>query len=201
MKEIFTNLVMNRQWDPNVPCGSGSSFDYTRLLRTTLPEFLNKHNISSMLDAPCGDHSWMSLIEFPTEFVYIGGDIVDPMIEQNRVQWPSKDFRVLDLTQDSLPKVDLLFCRDCLFHLSEADLVKVFDNILSSSVKYVMTTSYIPGNDNNSNIQTGGFRPINLRKPPFNLPRPIDSLDDGPVNQVIRQMCLWNKNDFSQALK
>jgi hypothetical protein len=201
MKDIFTDIVKNRKWDQSVPCGSGSSLDYTKKLRETLPSFLVKHRIQSMIDAPCGDHSWMSLVEFPENFQYIGGDIVEFMIDSNQTTWPERDFRVFDLTQDTLPDVDLLFCRDCLFHLSENDLVKVFDNVLSSNVKYIMTTSYLPAHSQNNDIGTGGFRPINLEKAPFSLPEPIDGLDDGPANAVIRRMCLWNKNDLNKALK
>jgi hypothetical protein len=200
MKDVFTNIIKNHEWR-DVPCGSGSTLEYTLLLRSTLPKFLNKHGINSMIDAPCGDYSWMNLVEFPDNFQYIGGDIVEFMIESNQLTWPKKDFRVFDLTQDKLPNVDLLFCRDCLFHLSENDILKVFDNMLSSSVKYLMTTSYLPANYDNCNIKTGGFRPINLEKAPFNLPTPIDSLDDGPANDLIRRMCLWNKNDLINALK
>ena len=200
MKDIFTDIVKNHRWC-DVPCGSGSTLEYTKLLRDTLPDFLIKHHIQSMLDAPCGDHSWMSLVDFPAGFRYIGGDIVEFMIESNQTAWPEKDFRVFDLTQDALPTVDLLFCRDCLFHLSEADLVKVFDNVTSSSVKYIMTTSYLPGHFDNQNIGTGEFRPINLEQHPFNLSGPIDSLDDGPVGGVIRRMCLWNTTDLTKAFK
>jgi hypothetical protein len=201
MKDIFTNIIKYRQWDPAVPCGSGSSLPYTEQLRETLPTFLVKHRIESMADIPCGDFSWMSQVDFPENFRYIGGDIVNFLIRKNQRKWPDKDFRVFDLTQDTLPDVDLLFCRDCLFHLSKNDIAKVFDNVLASNVKYVMTTSYLPGHSDNRDIVTGGFRPINLEEKPFNLPRAIDSLDDGPVGNITRRMCLWNKNDVRTALK
>jgi hypothetical protein len=201
MKNIFTDIVSNRRWDPSVPCGSGSSLEYTLLLRQALPKFLARHQINSMIDVPCGDFSWMSLVPFAPEFQYIGGDIVEFMIENNQKTWPQKQFRVFDLTQDALPDVDLLFCRDCLFHLSEHDLSQVFDNIRSSNVKYVMTTSYISGHFNNHNIVTGGFRPISLEHTPFNLPAPLDSLEDGPTGAVVRKMCLWKRQDFDTVFK
>jgi hypothetical protein len=199
MKDIFTNIIANRRWDRNVPCGSGSSIENTQLLRDALPEFLNKHHIRSMFDAPCGDHSWMSLVEFPENVSYIGGDIVDFLIEQNQTTWLNKEFRVFDITTDPLPDVDLLFCRDCLIHLSDDDLAKVFDNIVSSNVKYVMTTSYYESDSDNQNIKTGHFRQLNLEQAPFELPPPVDFLDDGAPHR--RKMCLWNKNDFSKAFK
>jgi len=201
MKDIFTNIIKNRHW-LDVPCGSGSTLEYTKLLRDTLPDFLIRHNITSMLDAPCGDFSWMSLVEFPPEFRYLGGDIVNFMVEDNQSKYPNREFRVFDLTTDTLPNVDMLFCRDCLFHLSEDDIKKVFDNVLASNVKYIMTTSYIDSiGYSNQNIQTGAFREINLEKAPFNLPEPIDSLDDGPMGRIERRLCLWNVQDLQQAFK
>ena len=201
MKDIFTNIIKNRHW-LDVPCGSGSTLEYTKLLRDTLPDFLIRHNITSMLDAPCGDFSWMSLVEFPPEFRYLGGDIVNFMVEDNQSKYPNREFRVFDLTTDTLPNVDMLFCRDCLFHLSEDDIKKVFDNVLASNVKYIMTTSYIDSiGYSNQNIQTGAFREINLEKAPFNLPAPIDLLDDGPMGRIERRLCLWNVQDLQQAFK
>ena len=200
MKDIFTNIIKNHSW-LDVPCGTGSTMEHTQQLRENLVNFLSNHNINSMFDAPCGDYSWMSLVKFSDNFQYIGGDIVEFMIEANQTKWPEKDFRVFDLTNDVLPNVDLLFCRDCLIHLSNDDLVKVFDNLLSSSVKYIMTTSYRPGHFDNCNIRTGQFRPINLESHPFNLPNPVDYLNDGLAKNANRRMCLWNITDLTKAFK
>lgn len=199
MKEIFTEIIQHRRW-LEVPCGSGSTLGFTQLLRDALPDFLIKHNINSMLDAPCGDFSWMSLVDFPKNFLYQGGDIVEFMVTENQYKYPDIDFKVFDLTQDSFPNVDMLFCRDCLFHLCESDIKKVFDNLLGSSVKYIMTTSYM-SNYSNHDISTGDFRPINLEQAPFDLPSPIDALDDGLPGEVVRRLCLWNVQDLQQAFK
>jgi hypothetical protein len=196
MKDIFTNIIKNKRWPGT--CGTGSFLENTEPLRNALPDFLNKYQIHSMFDAPCGNYSWMSLVKFSENFTYIGGDIVDSLIEQNQITWPNQKFLVFDLTQDPLPDVDLLFCRDCLIHLSNKDLIKVFDNILSSNVKYVMTTSY-PDTFENIDIQTGQFQQLNLEKHPFCMPSPVDFIKDGPPHN--RNMCLWNKDDFFIASK
>ena len=67
MKDIFEDIIKNRRWR-EVLCGSGSTIHYTKTLRESLVGFLQKHNINSMFDAPCGDYSWMSLVEFPDNF-------------------------------------------------------------------------------------------------------------------------------------
>lgn len=197
MKEVFESIIRHRRW-MDVTCGSGSTMKYTEKLRGQLPAFLEKYNITSMLDAPCGDYSWMSNTALPAGLKYTGGDIVAFMIEGNRERHPGVDFRVIDLSQDALPDVDLLFCRDCLFHLAEADIRKVFSNIARSNIRWVLTTTYYPQYASNQDITTGDFRPIDLLQAPFNLPDPVDSLDDGVEGNVLRKMALWPREVFAQ---
>lgn len=194
MKDIFSDIIRNHRWR-DVVCGSGSTLAYTESLRQQLPRFLRRHGISSMLDLPCGDHSWMSLVEFPGDFQYIGADIVDFMIEANRDLYPDREFLVMDLCADPLPPVDLLFCRDCLFHLSEKDIRRAVDNIQRSNIKYIMTTTYVYGN--NRDIRTGEFRELDLRLSPYNLPESRDWIDDsGDGKHGQRIMALWSREDF-----
>jgi hypothetical protein len=138
------------------------------------------------LDAPCGDYSWMSLVDWPNNITYMGADIVDSLIDNNRKKYPKKVFKILDLSKDPLPTVDLLFCRDCLFHFSYRDLIKTFKNIYQSEIKYVMFTSYQFGD--NRDIDTGDFRELMLERDPINLPEPIDLIAESPLN---RNLCLW----------
>lgn len=197
MKEVFERIIRDHLW-MDVPCGTGSTLEYTQLLRDTLPDFLARHNITSMLDAPCGDHSWMSLIDFPKNFKYIGGDIVEFMIQENRRLYPNREFKVLDICQDPLPQVDLLFCRDCLFHLSYADIKRAFDNIANSNISWIMTTTYYTEHSRNVDIETGGFRPIDLLSAPFDLPAPVDALPDGIPGKIVRKLALWPREVFAR---
>jgi hypothetical protein len=147
-----------------------------------------------MFDAPCGDYTWMSTIDFPTNFKYIGGDIVDSLINSNQKKYPGVDFITFDLTTDPIPEVDVLFCRACLIHLSNDDIKKVIDNVNRSKVKYILTTTY-PATNNNRDIRVGDFRPINLSTTPFNLPSPIDNIDDSsPHDNMV--MSLWSADQF-----
>lgn len=189
MKDIFTKIIKEHHW-MEVPCGSGSTLNYTAPLRESLPALLSKHNINSMLDLPCGDYSWMSLVKFPSGFQYIGADIVEFMIEDNQKKYPGKDFRVLDLCQDPLPSADVLFCRDCLFHLSYQDIQRAFENIKSSNIKYLLTTTY--DEQYNKDIVTGDFRPINLCTHPFDLPQPIERISDWIHGHQPRFLALWS---------
>ena len=60
------------------------------------------------------------------EYEYIGADIVTELIKINNDKFKTthNKFIDLDLTTGKLPKVDLIFCRDCLVHLCNEDIFK-----------------------------------------------------------------------------
>jgi hypothetical protein len=71
-----------------------------------------------------------------------------------------------------LPQADLVLCRDCLVHLSEQNVFAAIANFKQSGSRFVLTTTFYalaenPGGD------TGGWRPINLQRPPFSFPQPM----------------------------
>ena len=85
---------------------------------------------------------------------------------------------LLDLTRDPLPKADLLFSRDCLVHLSFADVRRALGGVLRSGIPYLLTTTF-PGGASNEDIVTGDWRPLDLERPPFSFPRPLRLIEEG----------------------
>lgn len=194
MQDIFKKIIDSRAWQ-HTRCGTGSTLLNTEMLREQLPAFLLKHNIKSMLDAPCGDHSWMQYVEFDKDFKYVGADVVEFLIKHNKETYPNKEFVQLDLTVSDLPDVDLLFCRDCLIHFSQQDVKRALKNIARSSIKYVMFTNH-PTVDRERDIPTGHYRPINFMLEPFCFDEPVDIIEDRYreyLNKEVapRNMSLW----------
>jgi hypothetical protein len=109
-----------------------------------------------------------------SNIIYMGGDIVKKMIDINsqRYQGENITFKILDITKDNLPKVDMIFCKDCLQHLSFDNVWKALINFKKSGSKYLLVQSY-PLTWRNWDIPDGSYRPLNLRIKPFNLPKPI----------------------------
>ena len=72
----------------------------------------------------------MKEVQFPENMNYVGGDIVPQIIERLRGAYRRGDrnFILLDITRDDLPEADLWLCRDCLAHLSYADVRKALEN-------------------------------------------------------------------------
>lgn len=183
IKEKFTEIFTYNFWgEKESVSGGGSTLEKTSKIIKELPEFLNKYNIKSMLDIPCGDFNWMRYC-INENIDYIGGDIVDKIVEDCKAKYEAKNikFEVLDLTKDTLPKVDLIFCKDCLVHLSYEDALKAIENIKKSGCKYLMVTNY-PQIEENKDIETGEWRRINLSKFPFCFPDYVDTLETGVDN-------------------
>lgn len=201
MKEIFESIIKNKRWRDTV-CGTGSTVKFTEPLRHNLKAFLEKHQLTSMLDAPCGDYSWMSITALPTGFDYMGADIVEDLVSANKIKYPNIDFRQLDISQDHLPDVDVLFCRDCLIHFSFQDIKTTLTNIVRSNIKHVMLTNY--PDINSPDINTGDFHKTNFTIDPINLGSPIDSIFDwipGTANgDQKRCMSLWHRDAIEQYL-
>ncbi len=183
MQSTFTRLYASGGWtlrqdDEVSRSGLGSNVEQTAALRAELPQLLADLGIRSMLDVPCGDFFWMGRIDLGVDR-YIGADIVTELIEENAVQFgrADREFRVLDLSQDDLPRVDLVFSRDCLVHLSNDDAMRCLDNIKRSGSTYLAATTFTE-RDHNDDIVTGRWRTLNLCVEPFSLPAPERLLNE-----------------------
>ncbi len=176
MREIFEQIFNTNRWNNSESVsGTGSTLEQTQVIRERLPDLFAKYAIRSMLDIPCGDFHWMSLV--PKEGIhYIGADIVGGLIDRLSESHPH-EFRLLDVTTSPLPTVDLVLTRDCFVHLSYAAIFAAVQNIRASGAKYLLTTTF-PGRENRE-IQTGDWRPINLQAEPFLFPAPLEVINEG----------------------
>lgn len=177
--EAFEYIYSANHWaGKDSVSGEGSDLLQTAEIGKELVHIVKEFDVRVFLDLPCGDFGWMSGLELPVD-AYIGGDIVRDLVEKNRRKYEDakRRFLVLDIICDPLPEADLLFCRDCLVHLSFDDIKKSLGNIKKSSVKYLLATTF-PECDANEDIVTGDWRIINLQKPPFNFPEPLKLINE-----------------------
>jgi len=196
--EVFTDIYKKNTWKSDESrSGTGSTIESTRLISAKLPEAIKELGVRSMLDLPCGDYHWIKEIDLGIE-EYIGGDIVAELIQVNNEKYEKQgvSFKQLNLLSDDLPNVDLLFCRDCLVHLSFDDNSKVLANIKKSNIKYLMATTF-PNVELNENIITGRWRKLNLEKAPFSFPKPLMLIHENNVtNEHLKSMGIWRVADI-----
>jgi len=147
------------------------------------------------LDAPCGDLNWMQHVSL-NGVRYIGGDIVSELIDNNKRRFAQKglELLVLDITKDNLPNVDAILVRDCLVHFSYSDIHLFLQNLKSSKIKYLITTSF-SNTWYNYNISSGNWRALNLQKKPFSFPKPIhvivENCTDGYGQFPDKSLMIW----------
>jgi hypothetical protein len=155
MAGVFTQHFEENGWGCSESIsGHGSTVSATQTVRSVLPKLIAELGVQSVLDIPCGDFNWMQHVDLPVR--YIGADIVDELIERNRRRFASDlhSFVQLDVTVSDLPKVDLVLCRDYLFHLSFYDITKAIDNLCRSGSSYLLATTN-PNVERNRDIVTG----------------------------------------------
>ncbi len=195
LAERFDRIVRTNLWGAQSRSGLGSELGATARLRAILPSFLARHGVRSLLDVPCGDFGWLSLVDLGVS--YTGADIVPSLVDENERRYggPSgRRFLTLDLTKDALPRADLVLCRDCLVHLSFEHAGRALANIRASGATYLLTTTFLE-HDANTDIEDGDWRMLNLERAPFNLPPPIDVLvedcEEGDGAYADKALGLW----------
>jgi SAM-dependent methyltransferase len=192
-KAKFRTFYLQNGWrNGESRSGPGSNMASTRAIREALPDMFRRLEIKTILDIPCGDFYWMDKVDL-TGVQYLGADLVEEMIEDNRAKNLKRNvrFQTLDLLKGPIPTHDLVFCRDCLFHFSNKLILKALKNIKESGSRYLLTNTFDV--QQNTEITTvGACRLINLELSPYNLPKPIlFVLEHG--NQ---KMALWNLKDI-----
>jgi SAM-dependent methyltransferase len=203
LKKIFTEIYESNSWTSSESrSGLGSELLSTETIRKELPEVFKKFNIKSVLDIPCGDFNWMNNVDLK-EVHYIGADIVENMIEDNKNNFKDYEFKVLDITEDDLPEVDLIFARDILGHFDYENIEKTIKNIIRSGSKYLLTTSFTKW-EYNIDIKNGDWRPINLMLKPF-LFKPIylinENCFEGDFQYNDKCLILFDLNKLYCGLK
>lgn len=201
LKDKFTQIYAQNVFGGNESrSGEGSNIEQTAEIRQEIPKLIKELNIRSFLDAPCGDLNWIKSVDLRVE-KYIGADIVEELIKQDRELFESevRSFQCLNLVEDDLPCVDLIFCRDCLVHLSYADVRKILSNFKKSGSAYLLTTTFIDRN-RNKDLGSKVWRTLNLQVAPFNFPAPLKLINEKctEANNKFTDKCLglWRLEDI-----
>lgn len=200
-RDVFTEVYVKGLWGVRESrSGTGSNLEQTRTIRKQLPILIKDLGVRKLLDAPCGDFYWLKEVELDLD-EYTGGDIVGELIEANKKMYerPGRNFTVVDIIEDQIPRVDLVFCRDCLVHFSFRDISSALDNFKRSSSTYFLTTTF-RARDKNEEIYTGQWRQLNLQAPPFNFPEPIKLISENCTiaDDLFADKCLglWKISDL-----
>lgn len=197
---IFQEIYKTNYWRGESRSGEGSDLIQTQQIRVDLPRLLKRVRATSMLDLPCGDFFWMQHVD--TDIEYIGGDIVAEIVDLNNQKYGARNRRFLrlDVCEDRLPKVDLIFSRDLLVHLSFEDIRRALLNMKESGATWLLTTTFV-SREVNIDISTGDWRTLNLQKAPFFFSEPIEIINEGCTqfdgDYADKSLALWRLDAIS----
>lgn len=187
--------------------GPGSSLGCTQPLIERLPALLHRWNITSMLDIGCGDWTWMQHVDL-TEIVYTGWDVDVHQQQRNArrfrdrpcVRFESENI----LTVESIPRYDVILCRDVLAHLPNEHILAAIEKFKASGSRYLLASTY-PGADNAFEYHPEHFawlgyceHPVDLQERPYALAE-IEAIEETPgpggVISIPHELGLFRLNE------
>lgn len=186
-RSVFEKIYRENLWgDAESRSGGGSGLAATEKVRRGLLDAIQRLDVHTIVDAPCGDYYWLSTVDLSRNLTwYKGLDIVPQLIEQDNKRFATDkiSFEATDLIKRVPPRADLILCRHLLIHLTFEDGLRVLRNFKDSGSKYLMVTNQPHVQRNEEIIFTGSYRPVNLHLSPFNFPQPLWTIDDAQGEQ------------------
>ena len=174
--QIFQHYFDTQFWGTDVSTsGPNSDPKFTPQLRLQLQQLLDQLAPSTLLDAGCGDANLIKYLDLKDTH-YIGVDCVPGLVAQAQTTFKgmvNRQFAVLDIVTEPLPKAELVLCRDVVHYLPNDLITRFLDNVKHSGAKYLLITHNTQcATSANDVTEVGKFRPVNLCYPPFHLPEP-----------------------------
>ncbi len=170
LNAIFDSIYETNLWGNG--SGSGSKETLNQGYVAFLQNFMRESLISSLVDVGCGDWQFSKNIDF-SNIYYTGYDVASFVINANNAKYAKDNitFEHYDGDFSQIKSADLLLCKDVLQHLPTSKIHE-FISILPK-FKYALITNDIANkqiaNFENKQIAPGQYRPLDLRKAPFNL--------------------------------
>ncbi|MDT3662873.1 MAG: class I SAM-dependent methyltransferase [Anaerobiospirillum sp.] len=170
----FDAIYSTNRWGNG--SGAGSLPQVTAGYRDFLQQFIAQHQIKTIADVGCGDWQFSRLMDF-SKVQYTGYDVSSIVIEHNTRLYQKDNVKFVHYEGDfgQVAPADLLICKDVLQHLPNS-YIHNFLKILPK-FKYALITNDIddlqPENNNADLPVAGGFRAVDLRAAPFNLPAQV----------------------------
>ena len=152
--------------------GLGSLVSSTVTYRYIIESFIRLNDVHSVLDLGCGDWQFSKLI--PWDFYdisYLGLDLSHVVIEKNTATFGAERCRFKVIREPSeifdLGRFDLVICKDVLIHVPNSVANAYLDAFVAVARYALITVDPFPSDRINEDINTGDYRAMDIRKPPF----------------------------------
>jgi SAM-dependent methyltransferase len=163
----FDRLYQAGGWD-GMGSGPGSDPSANTAYLGLLSGLLATPGINTVLDIGCGDWQLMSRVRLE-HLNYLGWDVAGSVIERNRQRFGSKSavFEVRNPLFDPIPETDVVIMKDVLQHMPTAHVQQVLSRVVSRCRWMLITNDHTL--ENGPDVPVGGYRRLNVLRPPFNV--------------------------------
>jgi SAM-dependent methyltransferase len=196
MRAAFTEIYDRNVWGSG--SGHGSAARFTSPYRALVERLVYENKIGTIVDFGCGDWQFSHRIDW-NGAKYLGLDIVTSVVEANRRRFATNNvsFEVAGESFADLPVADLLLVKDVLQHWSTTDVMRFVSEALPKYRTALITNCVEPRHRVNAEIDTGDFRPLDLRLQPYNLTAECVLTFEGPSTfswRKLRHYPAWRKH-------
>jgi hypothetical protein len=187
-KEAFEKVYRERLWGEGSGIGSNpeNALPFLKLLQSLLRDPKYK----TIVDLGCGDWRLMETLQIPDNKLYIGYDLVENVIHNNKSKFAKKNIQFIlirELREFESVRGDLLIVKDVLHHWPVRQIQYFLKSILPN-FKYALIVNDFREDASNHNIDFAGFRPINLQTEPFHLDQNFKVLLDYPSHGITKRV-------------
>ena len=166
MKNEFTNIYEKELWGRGKGSGAGSRPKFNAPYITFLENFLRDNNIKSVIDFGCGDWQFSQYIDWGN-VNYLGLDVVDSVIENNKKQFPKYSFISDTTVFPYLENRELILIKDVIMHWPNEEIISFLDKLITYDIKILLINQFGQGK-NRRLKRVGGFSSIDYDKFPLN---------------------------------
>jgi hypothetical protein len=164
-----------RAGQPETICGNGSTRAHTENIRRWLPDVVDRLGIKWINDAGAGDLYWIRKVRWRGVINFRAFDLIprDPNVAQ------------IDISAEDMPHCDAVLCRMVLNHLDEPRIVRAIERFRRTS-SFLIATQF---NGEDLPQRSPQFTRLDLRRAPYNLGDPLESVQDG--SEDICSLAIW----------
>lgn len=196
METTFTSIYENCVWGNNNAdvyagsSGDGSAVNYNKdTYIPILQQFITSHKVESVADLGCGDFRCGPTIYNDLNIVYTGYDVYDKLVNHLSRVFGSDKYKFIHLdfcaNKESIKNADMCILKDVIQHWPLQSIYNFLDYIIvSKKFKYILLCNCAYQNMDNTDIQTGGYRPL--------------SSDYLPLKKYnCKRLCIYNTKEIS----
>ena len=160
-KEIFDDIYSKGAWGAsaaNISSGSGSGYELSQYYEAIVSDFIDEHDIRTVLDFGCGDFQVGKRIfeRSRRKPVLTGIDISKNVIEHNKFKYAHSEFNFIeDDGRMEVPVSELITMKQVLQHNSNSSIQKILGRV-KNKYDWIIIAEHVPANpvSKNVNLQT-----------------------------------------------